>query len=233
MCILVLQEGGPLPGPETGLLTNTREWIVWGNTRAEKASDFIGKGRLGGEQEGKGTQENSSAPWLVVSGFMVMGLVSGVCLAHPSDSEPFLVVHVLFSQDGRWREGFWEVVGHVVSPFDLSRTLRVGGGLFVPCSFPGPSVIKQLMQMVTVLPGQGGRFQSLRFPQGWAYCDTRCSQRNAVFLHLESYIIKGVFLNFKNIKFENIQNRKKLLPWYLLAKTKKKFTTLFPFLCFF
>ena len=56
---------------------------------------------------------------------MVMGLVSGLSLAHHSDSESFLVVHVLFSQYGCQREGFWEVVGHVVSPFDLSRTLLV------------------------------------------------------------------------------------------------------------
>ena len=31
----------------------------------------------GGEQEGKETQENSSVTWLAVSGFMVIGLVSG------------------------------------------------------------------------------------------------------------------------------------------------------------
>ena len=72
--------------------------------------------------------------WLAVSGFMVMGLVSGLSSANHSDSESFLVVHVLFSQDGRQREGFWEVVGQVVSPFDLSRTLLVGRGLLVPCS---------------------------------------------------------------------------------------------------
>ena len=82
--------------------------------------DFIGKGRRGGEQEGQGTQENRSATWLAVSGFMVMGLVSGLSLANHSDSESFLVVHALFSQDGCQREGFWEGVGHVVSPFDLS-----------------------------------------------------------------------------------------------------------------
>ena len=54
----------------------------------------------------------------------------------------------------RWsqREGFWEVVGHVVSPFDLSRTLLVGGSLLVPYSLPGPPVIK-LMQMVTMVSG--------------------------------------------------------------------------------
>ena len=70
--------------------------------------------------KGKGTQENSSATWLAASGFMEMGLVSGLSLANHSDSESFLVVHTLFSQDGCQREGFWEVVRPVVSPFDLS-----------------------------------------------------------------------------------------------------------------
>ena len=95
---------------------------------------------------------------------MVMGLVSWLSLANRSDSESFLVVHALFSQDGCQREGFWEVVGHVVSPFDLSRTLPVGGGLLVPYSLSGSPVIKQLMQIVTMVPGQGGRFQSVCFP---------------------------------------------------------------------
>ena len=45
--------------------------------------------------------------------------------------------------------------GHVVSPFDLSRTLPVGGGLLVMYSLSGSPVIKQLMQMVTMVPGQG------------------------------------------------------------------------------
>ena len=90
---------------------------------------------------------------------MVMGLVSGLSLANYSDSESFLVVRALFSQDGCQREGFWEVVRQVVSPFDLSRTLLVDGGLLVPCSLRGPPVVKQLMQIVTVVPGQGGQFQ--------------------------------------------------------------------------
>ena len=111
--VVTLQEGGPLPGPETGLLSNTRKWIVWGDTCADKSRGFIGKGHPGREQEGKGTQENCSVKWLAVSGFMVMGLVSGLTLANHSDSESFLVVHALFSQDGCQREGFWEVVGQV------------------------------------------------------------------------------------------------------------------------
>ena len=57
----VLRKGEPLPGPETGLLSNIQKWIVGGDTCADKAWDSIGKGRPGGEQEGKGTQENCSA----------------------------------------------------------------------------------------------------------------------------------------------------------------------------
>ena len=134
----MLREGIPLPGPKTGLLSNTRKWIVRGDPYADKARDFIGKRHRGGEQWGKGTQENCCVVWLAVSGFMVMGLVSGLSLANHFDLESFLVVHDSFSQDGFQREGFWEVVGHVVSPFDLSWTLPVGGGLLVPCSLPAP-----------------------------------------------------------------------------------------------
>ena len=67
---------------------------------------------------------------LAISDFM-MGFISRLSLANRSDSEPFLVVHALVSQDGCQREGFWEVVRQVMSPFDLSRTLLVGGGLFI------------------------------------------------------------------------------------------------------
>ena len=36
----------------------------------------------------------------------------------------------------------------MVSPFDLSKTLLVDGGLLLPCSLPGPSVVERLMQML-------------------------------------------------------------------------------------
>ena len=124
--------------------------------------ETTGKGRPGKEQKAKGTQENCFATWLEVSGFMVMGSVPRLSLANHSDSESFLVVLALFSQDGCWR-GFWEVIRHVVSTFDLSRTLPVGGGLLVPCSLPEPPVVKQLMQMVAMVPGQCGWFQSVCF----------------------------------------------------------------------
>ena len=95
---------------------------------------------------------------------MLTGLVSGLSLANHSYSEYFLVVYALVSQDGCQREGFWEVVRHMVSPFGLSPTLPVGGRLLVPCSLPGLLVIKQLMQMVTRDLIYGERFQSMCFP---------------------------------------------------------------------
>ena len=95
-----MQEGGPLPGPESGLLSNTQKLIVRGDTRADKARDCIVKGRPGGEQQGKGTQENCSDTWLTVLGFMVMGLVSGLSLANHCDSGSFLVACRSLSQDG-------------------------------------------------------------------------------------------------------------------------------------
>ena len=68
--------------------------------RADKARDFIRKGCPGRGQEGKGNLENCSAMWIAVSGFLVMGLVSGLSLANHSDSGSFLVVQALFSQNG-------------------------------------------------------------------------------------------------------------------------------------
>ena len=67
------------------------------------------KGDQSREQQGKRTQENCSATLLAVSGFMVMGLVSGFSLASHSDSGSFLVERASLSQDGFQREGFWEI----------------------------------------------------------------------------------------------------------------------------
>ena len=97
-------------------------------------------------------------------GFYGDGISFRVALANHSNSESFLVAHALLSQDGCYREGFWEVDGHAVSPLDLSRTLPAGGGLLVPYSLSGSPAIKQLMQMVTMVPGQGGQFQSVCVP---------------------------------------------------------------------
>ena len=49
--LLLLQEGRPLPGPQSELSSNTWKWIVWGDTCVDKPRDFIEKGGLGGEQQ--------------------------------------------------------------------------------------------------------------------------------------------------------------------------------------
>ena len=105
-----------------------------------KQEILLGKSILAESSRVREPRRTALQNWLAVLGFMVMGLFSGLSLANHSDSECFLVVHTLFSQDGCQREGFWEVVGHAVSPFDLSQTLPVGGGLLVLCSLPGPPV---------------------------------------------------------------------------------------------
>ena len=145
-----------------GPRASTRKCIVQGDTCTEKARDFIGKGCPGGQQTHKGTQKSCSATWLTASGFMIMGLVSRLSLANYSDSESFLVVQALLSQD-EWEWEFWEVVGHETSPFDLSWVLTVFGDLLIPWSLQGPPVI------ITQANGYhggwpGGQFQSVCFP---------------------------------------------------------------------
>ena len=54
-----MQGGGPLPGPKSGLLSDTGKSIVQGDTRADKARDFIGKGRPGGEQQVREPRRNA------------------------------------------------------------------------------------------------------------------------------------------------------------------------------
>ena len=80
--------------------------------------------------------------WLAVLGSMVMRLISRLSLANHSDSESFLVAHALLSQGGCPLEGFWEVVGQVLFPFDLFQSLPVSGGLLALYSFLGLPVIK-------------------------------------------------------------------------------------------
>ena len=52
------------------------------------------------------------------------------------------------------------MVRYVVSPFDLSLTLPVGGGLLVPCSFLGPPGINNSCKwLLWCLAGVGGSSQ--------------------------------------------------------------------------
>ena len=98
--LVLLQEGGPLPGPGSGLLSKTRKWIVQGDTCADNAKDFIGKGSQADSSRVRGPRRTAETALVAVSGFMVIGLVSELSLANHSDSEPFLVMHALLHQDG-------------------------------------------------------------------------------------------------------------------------------------
>ena len=74
-----------------------------------KSRNFLGKECLGGEQEGKGAQENFSVSWLAVLGFMVMGLVSGLSLAsHPTQSPSWWCTPSSANMDAREKDsGRW------------------------------------------------------------------------------------------------------------------------------
>ena len=85
-------------------------------------------------------------------GFMMMDWFPGVSGNH-SDSGSFLAVDTLLSQDGSQRGGFWEVGGHAASPLGSSQILPGGGGSLVLYSLRRLPLIKQLMQMVTGVPG--------------------------------------------------------------------------------
>ena len=84
------------------------------------------KGAPGGEKDAKGTQD-CSATWLAASGFMVMGLLSGLSLAHHPDSGSFLVVPHHSAKMDASKEDSWRLVGHMdwhlLSPFNLSLFL--------------------------------------------------------------------------------------------------------------
>ena len=76
--------------------------LILGNELSEERSaiqarDIIGKGCWGRGQEGEGNRENRSATWLTVSGFMVIGLVSGLSLASHSELGSFLGAHASLS----------------------------------------------------------------------------------------------------------------------------------------
>ena len=79
------RRGDPLPGAKDGCFSNTQKWIVWGDTHADKARDFIGKGWPGREQEGK--ELRRTALHVAHSlGFYGDGLVSGLSLTNRYDS---------------------------------------------------------------------------------------------------------------------------------------------------
>ena len=114
------RKGDLFQGPEVGSCLTPRNEFSEETHMLTKQEISLGKGARVESSRGREPRGTALSHGLQSRGFTVMGLVSGLSLANRSDSESFLVVLTLFSQDGCQREGFWEVVGPVVSPFDLS-----------------------------------------------------------------------------------------------------------------
>ena len=136
----LLQKGGPRA--QRRLLSNTWKWIVWGDTCAGKARDFIGKGHP--RVESSRVREpgellchmahslgfyGGGIGFLVVSGqsFWLRVLPGGAHIAQPR----------------------WIPVRRILGggrtcgiSFDLSQILPVCGGLLLLCSLSGSLVIK-------------------------------------------------------------------------------------------
>ena len=76
---------------------------------------LLGRGAQA-EQRSKGTQENSSVTCLTVSGFMVMGLVSGLSLTSHSDS--WWHTHCSDTMDASEKDsGRWSDMQHLLLTF--------------------------------------------------------------------------------------------------------------------
>ena len=103
---IVAGRGNPIQGPRVGSFL-TQKCIVWEDTHADKARDFTGKGCLGREPGG-GSPGGLLCLGALVSGFMVVGLVSRLSVNNLSDSGSFLVVHIIQLRLIPVR-GVWEV----------------------------------------------------------------------------------------------------------------------------
>ena len=133
--------------------------------KEKKKKAFTGKGHLGGEQQGEGTQ-NCSATWLAVSCFVGMVLVSGLSLA---SRLAWLILGLAQDPPGgrctsqsRWIPGprlqgswssppFWWPLLH--SPGYPSGQHQL--------SLLGLPAVRQLMQAAIIVPGQSGWFWSM------------------------------------------------------------------------
>ena len=140
----LLLGGGPLPGSENRCLFNTWKWIVKGDTYADTAEDFIGKGCRDGEPQGRGPES-----WV----FTVMGLAfqivsgqSSYLCPHWSNSR--LSGGMCISQSrlfpgwgflGGWQDIVWAGISSLLLPDPSPRRwiLLSGGSLSVLCSLSG------------------------------------------------------------------------------------------------
>lgn len=78
-------------------------------------------GRAAGRRAaGRGRKNQDCSRLMELSGPALTGFVSGLSLTPHPDSGSFLAASAWPSQDGVQQGAFWEVVGHMAPPFDLS-----------------------------------------------------------------------------------------------------------------
>ena len=98
------------------------------------------------QAESSGVREARRTALPCGSGFMVMGLVFRWSLATHSDSRSFLVAPHRSAKTDSSEKDSGRLVEHTdwhfLSPFDLFLIILLGLGSLVPCSLPGPSVIR-------------------------------------------------------------------------------------------
>ena len=134
-----------------------------------KQNTLLGRGAWAESSRGKGAQENCSATWLAVSGFMVMGLVSGLSLANHLAWPVFGLIwsflvheHLSSKMDSSVKDS-GRLAGHImgwrlrplVAPPESSQLVFGGGSIMVLIR---PPAVTQVMHVVIIVPGQGSGF---------------------------------------------------------------------------
>ena len=157
----------PSQGSRVGSCLTLRNELFEEMQVLTKQDTLLERGAQAESSKVRETQENGSAMWFTVSGFMVMGVVSGLTLASHCawpvvDSGSFLGAQATLNQDGFQCQGFWEVGrAHPLLPLPFasphSRILPVGFSTCLNIPYE-TSCCEITMQMVIIVPGQGGWF---------------------------------------------------------------------------
>ena len=168
----LLPDGAPLPGPQSGLVSNTWKWSVSGDT-CWLSERLYWDGMARQRAAGSGDPGELLCHVFTVSGFRIMGFISRLSLAHHLPVPIFRMTVVLpvgthISQPrwilswgplGGWQDILWACTSSLL----LAPPKFCQFSAAAPCSLWGPPVVRQLvrMQVVIIVPEQSRWFQSM------------------------------------------------------------------------
>ena len=139
--MVVLLEGEPLPGLETGLMSNTQNELFKDTRELTKQETLLERGARADSRSIRAPRR-TALPRPRRLGFYGDGIsfwvFSGPSLTR---SPSWWCTHCSAKIDASEKDS-GRLVGHMASPLDLSQTRLVGGSLLVPCSFLGSPVVK-------------------------------------------------------------------------------------------